>query len=331
MDGFPALWKFSRTIAVILLTVSAASPEALADQPRRVSVAFYNVENLFDTVPSPFYDDREFTPRGANAWNTERYTRKTANIARVIDDAGFDVVALAEVENETALRDLAQTLTGDYTYIHRTGSDRRGIDIALLYKADKFFPEEVRLIGSGTTREFLFVCGNLLGSRTGILVCHLPSKFNGLRYRERAAMRLAEVSDSLLSQAECSRLVVMGDFNGELHEAPMRKAFGDGGGKLYLRGMMQDALHEWRINGFGTYCWDGEWFVYDNLLVSAELAQGEGLRLEKAGIFVRDYMLEGVSDRGFSNRRGYPRRTFSGGRYLGGYSDHLPVFAVFTG
>lgn len=179
------------------------------------------------STPSPvrFRNDSDFTPSGRYRWDAERYRTKLSRIARTIDDAGFDIVALAEVESERAVRDLTATLADDYNFIHRTTSDRRGIDIALLYKGDKFFPSEVSQIPSGTSREFLFVRGDLIGHETGLLVCHLPSKFNDKSYRTGAAVRLAAVADSLLCKAGCERLLIMGDFNGELHEPAFRKAF----------------------------------------------------------------------------------------------------------
>ena len=221
----PATARPLRLLSLVLLGTLLALPPAAA-QHRQVSVAFYNVENLFDTIASPLHADGDFTPSGRYGWDTERYRTKLDRIARTIDDAGFDVVALAEVESERAVRDLAETLHDDYSFIYRSTSDRRGISLALLYKGDKFFPGEISRIASGTSREFLYVQGELIGYPTGLLVCHLPSKFNDRKYRIRAAARLAEVADSLLVRAKCSRLLVLGDFNGELDEEPFRRAFG---------------------------------------------------------------------------------------------------------
>ncbi len=326
----PATARPLRLLSLVLLGTLLALPPAAA-QHRQVSVAFYNVENLFDTIASPLHADGDFTPSGRYGWDTERYRTKLDRIARTIDDAGFDVVALAEVESERAVRDLAETLHDDYSFIYRSTSDRRSISLALLYKGDKFFPGEISRIASGTSREFLYVQGELIGYPTGLLVCHLPSKFNDRKYRIRAAARLAEVADSLLVRAECSRLLVLGDFNGELDEEPFRRAFGPERDGHLAGGRLRNALWEHARNGFGSYCWEGEWLLYDNLLVSAPPAEGDGLHLRQAGIFVRDYLLTGhdgeVSHR---TRRGYPFRTFSGNRYLGGYSDHLPVYVILS-
>lgn len=316
-------------LLLLLLPVIFLLPERASAQYKRVSVAFYNVENLFDTLPDPFRNDRDFTPSGRYRWDTERYRRKLARIARTIDDAGFDVVALAETESETAVRDLVATLSDDYSFIHRSTSDSRGIDLALLYKGDKFFPDEISQIASRTSREFLFVRGELIGCETGILVCHMPSKFNDRAYRMRAADRLAEVADSLRFAAGCDRLIILGDLNGELQEAPLRHAFGPCRGGRVADGTLYDALYATRLNGFGSYCWNGRWLLYDNILVSETFLAGTGLHLEDAGVFVRRYLLTGDgSGTPYTEKRGYPFRTFSGARYLGGYSDHLPVFII---
>ena len=48
------------------------------------TIAFYNLENLFDTIIDPdtnkiLQDD--FTPKGKNMWNTERYLKKIDNMS----------------------------------------------------------------------------------------------------------------------------------------------------------------------------------------------------------------------------------------------------------
>lgn len=147
--------KIITTAGIILLLFCAGCLSVFGQQ--RVSVGFYNVENLFDTIPSRFYDDRDFTPKGRNGWDSERYERKLHNLSRVVGDAGFDMLGLGEVENEEVVRDLVMSLRDDYNYIHRTTSDSRGIDVAMIYKGDKFFPEHVCQIRSSSTREFLHV------------------------------------------------------------------------------------------------------------------------------------------------------------------------------
>lgn len=323
------LWAAALLAAGSISAQAGGTSHSGASQPCYVSIGFYNTENLFDTIPSPFYDDSEYTPEGQKRWDTGRYTRKLANIARIIDDAGFDVVVLAEVENESVVRDLVLKLRDDYCYIHRSSSDRRGIDIAMLYKGDRFFPGEVRLLPTTASRELLLVRGRLMGEEVGIIAAHLPSKYNGLGYRMRAVRCLAGAADSLICEAGCSGVVVLGDFNGELGEPAMRRALGS----VVAEGRLCNVLPSVAQSGLGSYCWQGQWFMYDNVLVSEALARGlGGLRAIRGGVFLRDYMLDSARGYGASSirRTGYPMRTFHGSKYVGGYSDHLPVFVVLA-
>jgi len=114
-----------------------------AGRTRPFGVAYYDVEALYDTLPSKFYDDRAYTPQGRMRWDTRRYRRKVENTARVIDSMGMAVVALYGVENEGVVRDIAEACDGDYAYIHRTADSGDGLDFALLYLGDSFFPRRV--------------------------------------------------------------------------------------------------------------------------------------------------------------------------------------------
>lgn len=349
----------------------------------RVVVAFWNTENLYDTIPSPFYDDSDYTPGGANGWNTERYRTKTANLARVLDELDADIVGLAEVENEGVVRDLVTSLETDYNYIHLTSGDSRGIDLALLYKGDRFFPDEAatRLVGSGTGREFLHVEGELIGGLPGaasggassgasgglfdgasseafgglpgehihLIVCHMASNLNSDQYRRRNMSALRRVLENLLAQDPAANIIVMGDMNGTPGEKVVRKTLGD------LRspwGFMYAPHYEQHLRGRGSYSYRGRWLLYDWMMVSPSIARpnpenlthpnpenlprsnpenhrptapaSRRLKLDGAGIYAREYLTEPVSPGPASPRK--PWRTFYGGDYLGGYSDHFPVW-----
>lgn len=322
-----------RRFACLIFVVLSAICTPVWSQSR-VSVGFYNVENMCDTLPSMFYDDSEWTPEGRRQWNTERYDTKLRNIARVVDDAGFDVLGIAEVESEDVVRDLVMTLSDDYNYIHRTTSDSRGMDIALLYKGDKFYPERVRQIPSGTSRGLLCVRGRLNGSTVNIVVCHLPSRINKRGYRAKAIERLRNVTDSLMSNDGEAQLIVMGDFNCSPDDADFKKFFGRLRGEMYDRSLMVAGIgsSDKVITG-GSYAYNGRWMLYDNILLSLDFARGAGsLSLCEGGVFVRDYMLfDKLVIRqfpGLAGMQGYPRRTFSTGVYTAGYSDHLPVYVI---
>lgn len=108
-----------------------------------VGVAYYDVDALYDTIPSRFYNDKNYTPEGRYKWDSQRYRQKVEHIAQVIDSLRMPIVALYGVENEAVVRDITATVRGDYAYIHRTQDFSLGLDFALLYYGDVFFPEEV--------------------------------------------------------------------------------------------------------------------------------------------------------------------------------------------
>lgn len=308
-----------------------------AVRAQRASIAFWNTENLFDTIPSLFHDDAEYTPAGARRWNTERYRTKIENLARVIDDMSADVVGLAEVENETVVRDLVMALKTDYNYIHLQSGDSRGIDLALLYKGDKFFPDRnpdpdsdsdpddptrsaARLVRSGTGREFLYVRGELLGEPIELIVCHMASNLNSYAYRFRNMQVLRATLESLLARNPDANIVVMGDMNAVPGEKVVRKTIGNVRSQTdFMYTPHWSNYHD----GKGSYNYRGRWYLYDWMMLSPALARGdrsERIRLAEAGIYAREYLVE--TEQGVKR----PKRTFYGNNYLGGYSDHFPVW-----
>lgn len=105
-------------------------------------ITYYNVDKLYDTIPSPFYDDSTYTPKARLAWNTERYNRKISNITSVIDSMSMPLVAIYGVENEQVVKDIINSSKNDYTYIHHNSDSYNGLDFALLYFGDIFFPTQ---------------------------------------------------------------------------------------------------------------------------------------------------------------------------------------------
>jgi endonuclease/exonuclease/phosphatase family metal-dependent hydrolase len=303
----------------LLLFLSLSSPTLSAQQ--RIGIAFWNVENLYDTIPSPFYDDREWTPRGANRWDTARYRTKLANLARVIDDLGADIVALAEVENEAVVRDLVTTLRTNYNYIHRTSADPRGIDLALLYKGDLYFPDDtVNFIYSGTGRGFLHVRGELSGKRVDLVVCHMASRLNSDAVRRRNMQALRDGLEKLLVADPAANIVVMGDMNAPPDERLVRRTLGPMASPWDFVYSPHGELTRTRQ---GSYNWHGRWLLYDWMAVSPAIARGGPPKIAGAGIFAKEYMV--TTDAG---GRKTPLRTFGSGDYLGGYSDHFPVYLI---
>lgn len=201
------------------------------------AIAYYDVDRLYDTIPSLFYNDGDYTPAGLYRWDTERYRRKTENIAAVIDSMALPFVALWGVENEAVVRDLSAACLGDYTYIHRTLNTFDGRDFALLYHGDRFFPDHVE-----EGRRYLYVEGTLSDRRVGIVMV--------------AESRMAEwVVGELREERPEVALIVAGR-----SEGLDIKKFG-----LY------DAHARAAESGRGTIFSRGRWVMRDRILVDTSL------------------------------------------------------------
>ena len=291
---------------ITLLLWVAMSSVVMSLSAQRSTVAFYNVENMFDTIPSLFYDDSDYTPRGRYRWNTTRYIKKLTGLSRVLDEVRADVVGLAEIENEQVVRDLVLRLTTDYCYVCINGGDSNGRDLAFLYKGDRFEVERAWLTECGFSREFLNVRGWLLGVPIHFVVCHLPSVFREKEVRESVLKSLQQHVASIAAENPELKIVVMGDMNWVYdkekqsllnYEAPLL------------------TLSE---KGYGSYNIKGRWSLIDNIFICG----GSGFSVADCGIYIRRYMVRQT------NYGTYPYRTFSRYQYKGGISDHLPVYVI---
>lgn len=287
---------------------------AQVEAPR--SVLFYNVENLFDPENDPASDDGDFTPEGAYGWTEERLEEKTEHIVRVLGEAAADLVGLAEVENAAGVERLARhpdLAALYYDFIHFDSPDERGIDVALLYRRPAFRVESVRpvryrLIPDYRSREVLHVTGSWRGRPAHVLVCHLPSVVSSNAARRGAAESLKWTVDSLAAADPNHLIVLMGDFNANPGDRTMTT--------LTRGDVLRNPFEALYRRGYGTYLYRGRWNLYDGILIGGALP-GE----PRARIFVRDYLIQAEG-----TYKGYPYRSFSGTEYIGGYSDHLPVW-----
>ena len=275
---------------------------------QRCSVAFYNVENLFDTIPSLFYDDSNFTPQGKYRWNTERYNRKIANLARVLDEINADVVGLAEVESEEVVRDLVRALKTDYCYVHMTSGDRRGIDLALLYKGDILMIDKAWLSPSGIGREFLNVRGEIFGKNIQFVVCHLPSVYTPKELRERTLTNLEKHIQNTTERHPEMTVIALGDMN-RTYDRKLRQRLG-----------YEAPLLQYSDMGYGSYKVNGRWRLIDNIF----LCGGQDFCVSECGIYIQEYMTQ------WTNNGRQPYRTFGSQGYMGGISDHLPIYVILS-
>jgi len=313
-------------------------------------VVSYNVENLFDTINSPLFDDDEFTPSGAKAWTYDRYTKKLNDLARVIlSIPGKELpalIGLSEIENRGVLEDLIKVRglrKGRYEIVHEDDQDPRGIECALLYRPDlfKYKSHEYVPIADPVDPDYLYrgilhVHGKGPdGSSLHIFVNHWKSRSGGERETQRqrmfSAITLRKQMDLLMSRESDFKVIVMGDFNDE----PTNRSLTNGLSALNKRRNIQMGdyynlfydLHN--MEGKGTYNYQGNWNMLDQVIVSYNLLDQErGLTTgyESGVILKEEWMLYESEKYGES----LPSATYGGPEYFGGPSDHLPIYVVFT-
>lgn len=332
--------------------------EAVRSQEGRDTTSFcimaYNVENLFDCRHDTLKDDYEFLPGGLRHWTYARYRKKLDNVARVITAVGEwnppALVALCEVENDRVLNDLVRYSAlreHGYRYVLTHSEDRRGIDVALLYRRDLFRLLQWKSLrverlhpSDAPTRDILHVSGRLLDRDTlDVLVAHFPSRAGETArktlYRQRAASLVKAVADSLFRVRRRARIVIMGDFNERPQSRLVRETLQAGMPPHPMEALEENGLYHLLTrqsdssSQTGTYKYQGHWQWLDHILVSGSLLRTDASLFtseERAGVFSAPFLLE--EDRKFGGMK--PFRTYYGMRYQGGYSDHLPVYAWFT-
>lgn len=306
---------------------------------REYTVVSYNVENLFDTVDDPKIPDEEFLPESEKKWDNERYQKKLSDLVQVISEVNPkelpEVVGLVEIENQTVLEDLINTgkLNGQgYAIIHKESPDYRGIDVALIYLKDAFteishetlpvvFPDDPQF----KTRDILHVTGKMRNKTVHVFVNHWPSRIGGDDKTEPkrvlAASILKKKVDQILVVNPKARIIIMGDMNDEPANKSLNETLGaattDSGAQLVNLMMPDD------VAGKGTYFYNGNWNMLDNLVVSETVLKGKGTQVEgkKGYIFSKDWMV-------YTNKNGdqTPNRSYVGNKYVGGVSDHFPVY-----
>src|SRR5690554_6196763 len=230
--------RFTRLSIFVIIFSSSIAFAQKEKQYKINTIAFYNVENLFDYEDDPLTFDEEFTPEGRNNWTKEIYEDKLSKLARVISDIGVDVtgtapaiIGVAEIENRRVLEDLVNEdllVSQDYGIVHVDSPDRRGIDVALLYKKKLFTPtnykaHELILYDSQDqtkriyTRDQLLVSGMLDGEMVHLIVNHWPSRSGGEERSRPNRLKAAELNkkimDSLFSEDPYAKIITMGDFN----------------------------------------------------------------------------------------------------------------------
>lgn len=346
--------KLKYSILITCLFISFFSSAQNEKTYRVNTVAFYNLENLFDPENDPKkYDEASPIMEMAESLREEVYAKKLTNMAKVIAKIGADVtghppavLGVCEVENRRVLEDLLNESTlvnEDYGIVHFDSPDKRGIDVALLYKKSIFRPintssHELLIYDQDDpekrvfTRDQLLVTGLLDGDKIHFIVNHWPSRSGGearSRFkREKAAALNKKIIDSLQAEDPYAKIITMGDLNDGPYNTSVKEVLGAKAEKeeVKLKGLY-NPMENMQKKGIGTIAYRDSWDLFDQMILSQPLLEDDysSYRYYKAGVYNPQYL---ANPRG--RYKGYPYRSFSDGGFSGGYSDHFPVYVYLV-
>lgn len=332
--------------AIAALMLFGAALGASAQEKKRYQmygVAFYNLENLFDTINNNGKYDLEFSPQGKNKWDGNKYRSKLRNLSYAISQMttkttplGPAIIGVSEIENRSVLEDLVKSdpiKNWNLQIVHHDSPDARGVDVGLLYNPRFFKVENVtnhRLyvpeLPKFRTRDQMCVVGSLGGSRIGVIVNHWPSRRGGEKesswLREAAASLSKQIADSLMKTDPDMGVIILGDLNDD----PFNKSCAE---TLGARRKVSDVKEGGFFNpfwekldkGIGSYVYRGSWNLFDQIIINKNLLDGKaGVKFHTAEVLNKEFLKQ--SD---GQYKGYPHRTFSGGVWTNGYSDHFPT------
>ncbi len=293
-------------------------------------IAFYNVENLFDTENDSLINDEEYVFGSMRGWNYDKLTRKYQHIYKAIAALGEwnppAMVGLAEVENRQVLEALIRQTPlhrFQYAVVHHDSPDERGIDVALLYRPDQFkvicseaLPIVFPFDPENKTRDILYVKGILSQYDTlHVLINHWPSRRAGGTYRIYAAQVARSKVEAILAMSPEANIILTGDFN----DGPQDQSL------LVLANDSDSSLVNISRNQEATIKYQAAWTVFDQFIVSGNLLKPDHpifVADRVAHTFEADWLLE--KDEKYAGFK--PKRTYVGYRYHAGFSDHLPVY-----
>jgi predicted extracellular nuclease len=304
-----------------------------------IRIMFYNTENFFDTEDDSITNDNDFTPDGKLHWTPDKYKTKLNNTYKVIAGVGGwqppEIIGLCEIENKQVLNDLLfETPLSKYSYeiVHYDSPDLRGIDVALLFRSDKcrLLSKEAIYIPFNT-RNILFSRLLIADDTLNIFVNHWPSRRGGEIESEELRIQVATILrhkvDSLSGINADSKIIIIGDFNDEPGNSSISQtlvALSD------YNNIINNQLYNLSANlsaksKTGTYSYQGQWQIFDQVIVSGSLLiPGIGLETKTSNIHIYnpEFLIQ-TDDRYLSTK---PVPTYYGQKYIGGFSDHLPVY-----
>jgi len=304
------------------------------------TIAFYNLENLFDIKDDKLTNDNDFLPMSAKKWTYKRYSNKLRKLSFAISNIGLKetdkhpaIIGLAEVENDTVIKDLIDSKhlsECNYSFVHFDSLDERGIDVALLYDTTCF-----KVTNSNTysiqltneegepdyTRDILLVTGLLEEEEINVIVNHWSSRREGANETEdkrlAASNKVIEIINELKMTNENAKIIVIGDFNDDPTNESIQNL------------VKNQDLYNPMISLFsysrGSTSHDYKWNLFDQIMFTKNFFETKPNTFSyvEANIFDDDFL------KLFNGKyKGKPFRTYIGKKYQGGYSDHFPVYAT---
>lgn len=356
----------NRIIILCVLFFSILSVTAQQKKFAVHTVGFYNFENLFDTINGPNYDE-EWLPDGAQNWTGKKYKKKLDNLSRVLAELGTSevqkespvLIGGSEIENRGVLEDLIKQpklIDKGYGIVHFDSPDKRGIDVALLYKKKHFQPlsykniplmiyenseekkdkkdseektDDNTQVDTKTkriyTRDQLLVTGLLDGEEINVIVCHWPSRSGGEKKsapnREAAAALTRKITDSLQRIKPDAKVIILGDLNDGSFNKSVKEVIGAKGKKPDVKPLgVYNPFESMANKGMGTIGYRDAWDIFDIIMVTEPFIKNDysSWRYWKAGIYNKPFLITTTGQ-----YKGYPlRHTLT----EVGFSDHFPVY-----
>ena len=319
-------------------SVKSQDPEKQNSGNGNHRIVFYNLENYFDTKNDSTRSYNEFTPDGQLHWTERKYQDKRSRIFQVLTAIAewepITLMGFVEIENAFVLQDLINSTPlsrENYQLVHYESDDFRGIDVGLIYHADRFkflSSQKIRIKNPGdpafTTRDILYVKGLLANDTLHVFVNHWVSRWRGVMESQYLRILCAEtltvVVDSVCSLNPNANILLMGDFNDNPDDESILRLTSESE-KCQLFNV---ALKPTNKDVRGTLKYGSEWSYFDQFLVSAALLSDKTklmLKSESGLVFDASFLLE--EDKKHLGVK--PKRTHIGFKYNGGFSDHLPI------
>lgn len=336
-------------VAFLSIAVIGTAQDSNGKQYKIRTVAFYNVENLFDTINDVNKNDEASPIMEMKGDRGKVYWDKIDKLASVIAQIGSEkantspaIIGVAEVENRQVLEDLVNSKrlkSKRYGIIHYESPDKRGIDVALLYQQRYFKPVhhesfDPKIYRNGRkvyTRNQLLVSGYLDDEMIHVIVNHWPSRSGGEArsrpLREKAAYQNTKILEKIRETDENPKVLIMGDFNDD----PINSSFKDilktkAKRENVKEGDIYNPYERMFKKGYNTGGYRDNISMFDQILVTSPFLDGgdkkfSDYKMFKAAVFNKSFL---TNSKG--RYKGYPFRSFSFGSYTGGYSDHYPVY-----